>query len=143
MKVIGRLVVLALCALFVGAAGFYLFLRQSLPRTEGEVPVAGLSRPVEILRDAYGIPHIFAGTLEDAHFALGYVHAQDRLWQMEMNRRIGSGTLAEVLGPPALETDRFMRTLGLRRVAAENLRRYDDETRGQLEAYAAGVNAFL
>ena len=82
-----------------------------------------------MLRDRHGIPHIFAASLEDAHFALGFVHAQDRLWQMEMNRRIGSGRLAEILGAGALEADRFMRTLGLRRVAEANLRRYDAETR--------------
>ena len=94
----------------------YLYLRQSLPKTRGELVLAGLRAETEVLRDRHGIPHIYAPSLEDAHFALGFVHAQDRLWQMEMNRRIGSGRLAEVLGPNALETDRFMRTLGLRRV---------------------------
>ncbi|HVJ10106.1 MAG TPA: penicillin acylase family protein, partial [Burkholderiales bacterium] len=96
-----------------------------------------------MLRDRHGIPHIYASSLEDAHFALGFVHAQDRLWQMEMNRRIGAGRLSEVLGAAALETDRFMRTLGLRGVAEANLRHYDAETRRLLDAYAAGVNAFL
>src|SRR5688572_14286879 len=143
MKVIARLALLTLCAVLLGGAGLYLYLGQSLPRTEGEVAVAGLSRPVEILRDAYGIPHIFAATLEDAHFALGYVHAQDRLWQMEMNRRIAAGRLSEVLGPGALESDRFLRTLGVRRVAEANLKRFDAETRRVLDAYASGVNAFL
>jgi penicillin G amidase len=127
----------------LAALAGYLYLRQSLPKTEGEVQLAGLGAALEVLRDRHGIPHIFAASLEDAHFALGFVHAQDRLWQMEMNRRIGSGRLAEILGPGALETDRFMRTLGLRRVAGENLRHYDAETRGLLDAYAAGVNAFL
>ena len=132
--------VLAVVVVLVGA---YVYLRQSLPKTEGEIALAGLAAAVEVLRDRHGIPHIFAASLEDAHFALGFVHAQDRLWQMEMSRRIGSGRLAEVLGAAALEPDRFMRTLGLRRVAAENLRRYDADTRRQLDAYAAGVNAFL
>lgn len=134
------LVVLALC---LAGAGTYLFLRQSLPETEGEISVAGLGAAVQVLRDRHGIPHIYASSLEDAHFALGFVHAQDRLWQMEINRRIGSGRLAEVLGAAALDTDRFMRTLGLRRVAEANLRHYDGETRRLLDAYAAGVNAFL
>jgi len=132
-----------LLLLCLAALAAYGLLRLSLPKTAGELTLAGLAAPVEVLRDRHGIPHIYAASPEDAHFALGFVHAQDRLWQMEMNRRIGSGTLAEVLGPPALETDRFMRTLDLRGVAAENLRRYDDETRRQLDAYAAGVNAFL
>jgi penicillin amidase len=138
-----RLFAVLLFLFFLAGAGAYLFLRQSLPKTEGEVELAGLGAAVEVLRDRHGIPHIYASSLEDAHFALGYVHAQDRLWQMEMNRRIGSGRLAEVLGASALDTDRFMRTLGLRRVASENLRRYDAETRRLLDAYAAGVNAFL
>ena len=131
--------------LFSGLAALvgYGFLRQSLPATSGEIRLAGLRANVEVLRDRHGIPHIYASSLEDAHFALGFVHAQDRLWQMEINRRIGSGRLAEILGPAALDTDRLMRTLGLRRAAEANLRHYDAETRSLLEAYAAGVNAFL
>ena len=118
-------------------AGFYVYLRQSLPRTQGEIRLAGLSATAEILRDRYGIPHIFAGSLADACFALGFVHAQDRLWQMEMNRRIASGRLAEIIGPAALETDRLLRTLGVRRSAEANLRTLGMETRTLLEAYAA------
>ena len=143
MRLTLRIAAALLLLLCLAALAAYGLLRFSLPKTAGELTLAGLAAPVEVLRDRHGIPHIYAASPEDAHFALGFVHAQDRLWQMEMNRRIGSGTLAEVLGPPALETDRFMRTLGLRGVAAENLRRYDDETRRQLDAYAAGVNAFL
>ena len=132
-------VALALAALIVG----YVYLRQSLPRTQGETAAEGLAAAVEVLRDAHGVPHIFAQSERDAHFALGFVHAQDRLWQLEMNRRIGAGRLAEVLGPAALTTDRFMRTLGVRRAAAANLPHLDAQTRGALDAYAAGVNAFL
>src|SRR5687767_8233634 len=138
-RILGVLVVL----IFLAAAAAYLFLRQSLPKTTGEIALQGVSAPIEVLRDRHGVPHIYARTIEDAHFALGFVHAQDRLWQMEMSRRIGSGRLAEMLGPNALEADRFMRTLGLRRVAEANLARYDAETRRMLDAYAAGVNAFL
>ena len=123
--------------------GIFVYLRQSLPRVEGEVRLAGLGAPVEVLRDRYGIPHIFAASLEDASFALGYVHAQDRLWQMEMNRRTGAGRLAEIVGARGLEADRFLRTLGVRRAAEANLKSLDSETRGLLAAYADGVNAFL
>ena len=143
MRLALRLLAVLTILVLLGAAGAYLYLRQSLPKLEGEIRLSGLAAAVEVLRDRHGIPHIYAASLEDAHFALGFVHAQDRLWQMEMNRRIGSGRLAEVLGAGALEVDRFMRTLGLRRVAEENLRHYDAETRRLLDAYAAGVNAFL
>ena len=126
-----------------GAIFAYVYLRQSLPEIEGEIPTEGLGAAVEILRDRYGVPHIFARSQEDAHFALGFVHAQDRLWQIEMNRRIASGRLSEVVGRAGLETDRFMRTLGVRRAAQANLPHLDAETRRHLDAYAAGVNAFL
>ncbi len=133
---------LLLVATLICAAA-YLYLRQSLPQLEGEVRAPELSAPVEVLRDAYGIPHIYAASQPDAVYALGYVHAQDRLWQMEMNRRIGAGRLAEVLGPAALDTDRFLRTVGVRRSAQANLARLDPEARELLAAYASGVNAFL
>ena len=132
-----------LVVVVVGVAAGYLYLRQSLPQLEGEVRAPGLAAPAEVLRDAYGVPHIFARSERDAHFALGFVHAQDRLWQLEVNRRIGAGRLAEVLGPPAVEADRFMRTLGVRRAAQANLAQLDDDARAALDAYAAGVNAFL
>ena len=143
MKLLLRLSAVLLAGVLLGVGATYFYLRQSLPRVEGELRLQGLSAPVEIQRDRYGIPHIRAGTLEDAVFALGFAHAQDRLWQMEMNRRIAAGRLAEVLGPGALETDRFLRTLGVRRAAEANLRAVDAETRALLEAYARGVNAFL
>jgi len=130
-----------LCLL--AAAAGYGYLRQSLPQTSGRLTLQGLAGEVEVLRDAHGVPHIYAGSMEDANFALGFVHAQDRLWQMEMSRRVGAGRLAEALGPPALETDRFIRTLGVRRAAEAGMRNYDAETRRVLDAYAAGVNAFL
>jgi penicillin amidase len=137
----GTLFAILLCA--AGALAAYLYLRQSLPETSGEIRLQGLTGPVEVLRDAYGIPHIYAGSIEDAHYALGFVHAQDRLWQMEMSRRLAAGRLAEILGRPALETDRFLRTLGVRRVAKANIEHYDAQTRSLLDAYSAGVNAFL
>ena len=138
-------VLLALLAVLsaVALASAYVYLRHSLPKVEGEVPAPGLKAAVEVLRDAYGIPHIFASNEADAAYALGYVHAQDRLWQMEMNRRIGSGRLAEILGPAGLEADRFLRTIGVRRAAQASLAQLDAVSLGVLEAYSAGVNAFL
>jgi penicillin amidase len=143
MRTAFRVLGIFLVVLVLAATGGFLYLRQSLPAWEGEVSVAGLDAPIEILRDRFGVPHIFAASERDAHFGLGYVHAQDRLWQMEMNRRIGAGRLAEALGRRALQADRFLRTLGVRRAAESNLTHLDDETRRNLDAYAAGVNAFL
>jgi penicillin amidase len=137
--------VLFAAVVLVGATalGAYFYLRLSLPQATGEIEVAGLEAPVEVLRDAHGIPHIFARSEGDAQFALGFVHAQDRLWQLEMNRRTGSGRMAEVLGAAALDADRFLRTLGIRRVAEANVRHLDAGSKQLLGAYAAGVNAFL
>ncbi len=143
MKLLVRLLGGLIAGVVLAAIGSYLYLRQSLPQVEGEVRLAGLKAPVEVLRDRYGIPHIYAASLEDASFALGFVHAQDRLWQMEMNRRIAAGRLSEVVGAAGLEIDRFLRTLGVRRAAEANLKGLDSETLRLLEAYAAGINAFL
>jgi penicillin amidase len=138
-----RIVVVLFLGAGVIAAGGYAYLRRSLPATEGTIPIPGLDAPVEILRDADGVPHIFARSANDAYFALGFVHAQDRLWQMEIDRRIAAGRLAELLGAKALDADRFLRTLGARRAAEANLQHLDAATRRTLEAYAAGVNAFI
>jgi penicillin amidase len=138
------LILAAVVLLSVGAAaGGYWWLRQSLPQVDGEIEVAGLTAPVVIVRDQWAIPHIETDGLLDATFALGFVHAQDRLWQMEFQRRLGAGRLAEILGPAALPGDRFMRTLGLYRHAEASLAQLAPDTIAWLEAYAAGVNAFL
>jgi len=143
MRTVARIVLLLLVIGAALAGGAYWYLRQSLPQTTGVMRIAGLDAPVEILRDAYGIPHIYARSADDAYFALGFVHAQDRLWQMEMNRRLAAGRLAEILGPQGLYTDRFMRTLGVRRAAEASFKNLDADSRKSLAAYAAGVNAFL
>jgi penicillin amidase len=143
LRLLASLLVLAGAGVGLGVGLGYLYLRQSLPQLEAEIPVSGIGAAVEILRDRYGVPHIFAASERDAHFALGFVHAQDRLWQLEMNRRIGAGRLAEAIGPGALQTDRFMRALGVRRAAQANLPRLDEDARSALDAYAAGVNAVL
>ncbi|MEX1138405.1 MAG: penicillin acylase family protein [Bacteroidota bacterium] len=113
---------------------------RSFPKTDGSVSVRGLQARVNIYRDPFGVPHIFADSPLDAWFGAGFVQAQDRLWQMELIRRAGLGRLSEVLGPAALNTDRLFRTLGLRRLAEETARALDAETRAALEAYALGVN---
>jgi penicillin amidase len=117
--------------------------RAALPQTEGRVAVGGLGGPVEILRDADDVVHVRAATEADAIFGLGYAHAQDRLWQMEFQRRIGYGRLAEILGEPALAVDRLFRTVGIARAARQALTQLDPAARGLLDAYARGVNAFV
>ncbi len=134
----------ALIVLLVAVAlGGFFWLRTSLPRTSGSVTLAGLDYPVEVVRDANAVPHLFAETEEDAYFALGFVHAQDRLWQMEFLRRLGAGRLAEVLGEPLVGADRFFRTLGLYRLAEASVETLSPKVRAAFEAYATGVNAFL
>ena len=105
--------------------------------------ISGLRAPVEVWRDSLGVPHLWADDETDLARALGYVHAQDRLWQMELVRRVGEGRLAEVLGPDALPSDRFLRTLGIGRAAREEERGLDAESRRLLQAYADGVNAWI
>ena len=128
----------------VAGAGRYL-LRRSLPQTSGTLTLAGLREPVEVLRDRWGVPHIYAATEEDLFFAQGYVHAQDRLFQMDANRRVGLGRLAEIVGAAALESDRFARIVGWPRAAEAQVAGIvqDRETASVSAAYAAGVNAFI
>lgn len=138
------LLLVSLLALFVGlVAGARAFLRRFLPETEGSLRLPGLHGAVEIIRDRWGVPHIYAQDENDLFFAQGYVHAQDRLWQMEMQRRLGSGRLSEILGEPTVAVDRFVRTVGLNRAAEEEVRSLPAETRRALEAYAAGVNTYI
>ena len=127
----------------IGLVGGFFWLRQSLPVVDGTIEVQALGAPVEVVRDAHAVPHIEAESFADAVFAQGFVHAQDRLWQMDFRRRLGSGRLAEVLGPAALPTDRFIRTLGFERAARASLAHLRPDTLVLLEAYAAGVNAYL
>ncbi len=140
------LLVLLVVILILGLAGFgvgYATVRRAWPQINGTVQVPGLQSPVTVIRDKWGIPHIYASSLHDLLFAQGYVHAQDRFWQMEFWRRIGSGRLSEILGKSALAQDRFIRTLGWHRAAAQEWEQMDPETRAALEAYAEGVNAYI
>lgn len=118
-------------------------LQAALPEVTGTVRLTGLEGPVEIFRDALGIPHIRAGSRHDAFFAQGFVHAQDRLWQMEYDRRRAQGRWAEYAGPAAVDQDTLMRRFGLVRSAQADYAAFSAETRASLDAYAAGVNAFI
>ena len=139
----GRGALALLASITVVAAGAFLWLRGSLPDIDGDRSLPGIAAPIVVIRDEHGIPHIEAETEEDALFALGFVHAQDRMWQMEMNRRIGGGRLAEVLGAAALETDRLLRVLGLHHRAKASLDHLRPDSIRRIDAYVRGVNAWL
>ena len=124
-------------------ASGWLWLRTSLPVTDGTLSFNGLKERVEISRDRNGVPHITAKSEHDSYFALGIVHAQDRLWQMDFQRRLGAGRLSEILGEATLPTDRYMRTLGLYRLAKQSFQHLDAGTKSALTAYTNGVNAWL
>ena len=117
--------------------------RAVLAQTSGTLRLSGLSRPVTVLRDSWGVPHIYAETQDDLFFAQGFVAAQDRLWQMELWRRTGEGRLAEVLGPGAVERDRFARLLRYRGDMKAEWESYAPDAKPILEAFARGVNAFI
>lgn len=134
-------IILSLAAFAV--LGGFLWLRSSLPQSTGRIDVAGLSAPAKILRDDAGIVTIRAANARDGAFALGFAHAQDRLFQMEFMRRLGAGRLSEVIGPATLELDKRMRVLGLYARAAESFAGLAPQAQAAIESYAAGVNAFL
>src|SRR5882757_2955093 len=143
MRVV-RWALAVLSIVLVAMVGLLLWYRQaSLPEHEGTLLVGTLSRPVRITRDGAGVPTISAQTEADALFALGFVHAQDRLWQIEFNRRIGQGRISEIVGPAGVDTDRFLRTVGIYRQAQAMAQELDPETRALLDAYCAGINAYL
>ncbi|MGF1562541.1 MAG: penicillin acylase family protein [Geminicoccaceae bacterium] len=115
--------------------------RASLAQRSGTITVAGANASITIRRDPFGVPHIQADSEHDAYFALGFVHAQDRLFQMDFHRRLGAGRLSEVMGEGTLDIDRYMRLLGFYRLAEQAYGALDQPTRDLLEAYAKGVNA--
>ena len=128
--------------LVVAVGGYSWFnqtIKKSLPQTSGEIVLEGLKNDVEIIRDTYGVPHIYAKNEPDLYFALGYAMAQDRLWQMEFLRRLGHGQLSEVLGEELVKVDRFFRTIG----AAGVNRKIPDDLAFLPESFADGVNAYL
>jgi penicillin amidase len=139
---------IAAAALLVGlpivaVAGTWLVGRASVAPLSGQLALPGLTAPVDVVRDAEGVPHLFGRSLNDLYAALGFVHAQDRLWQMELLRRAGQGRLSEVFGERTVDTDIFIRTLDVYGYAERAVARLTPEQRAPLEAYARGVNAFL
>jgi penicillin G amidase len=129
--------------MMLGLGLWWWLFRSALPQVRGTLRAPGLGASVRVDRDRWGVPHIHAASRYDAFFAQGYVHVQDRLWQMELNRRVGRGRLAELFGAVALDADRFVRRVGLHRAAAAEWAATGPEERRALEAYARGVNAAM
>ncbi len=139
-----RGVVLVVIVLALAISGIvYALLRWSLPQTSGQITLGGLQAPVEVLRDAAGVPHIYADNVHDLFMAQGYTHAQDRFYQMDVWRHTTAGRLSEMFGEATLEDDRFLRTMGWHRVAEQEYAQLDADTRAALDAYTEGVNAYL
>ncbi len=148
MKLLKRIALGLLFLLTIFFIAAYLFLQSKKPTLEGSLTLEGIEKEVDVFFDEFGIPHIYAESEADAHFAMGYVHAQDRLFQMEILRRLGKGQLAEILGTDLAKTDRFFRTIGVWESAKEAAdffmeRPDDDPIRRAAEAYYKGVNSFI
>ncbi len=143
MKLLRRIVFGLIVSLLFLVAAMTFLLWRSIPPLGGEAAVAGLEAEVEVRFDSLGIPHIRARSDADAFRALGYLHARDRLWQLEVLRHAAQGRLAEVLGPAAVPTDRFLRSLDIPHVAAASLALAPPASRALLDAYVAGLNAAI
>ncbi|WP_390625439.1 penicillin acylase family protein [Nostoc linckia] len=125
-------------------AGFATYtVRQSFAQESGTIQLPELKAKVTVQRDKWGIPHIYAANSHDLFMAQGYIHAQDRFWQMDFWRHIGSGRLSEMFGSSQVDTDRYLRTMGWARVAQQEIQEINAEMKAYLEAYADGVNAYL
>ncbi|MEK6255966.1 MAG: penicillin acylase family protein, partial [Chloroflexota bacterium] len=140
LKVIGLVVV---GMVVIGAIWWPRAVQASFPQIDGEIKLTGLDAPVDVYRDAQGIPHIYASTEHDLFYAQGFVEAQDRFWQMDMNRHASAGRVSELLGSATIETDVFLRTLGWERVAKQELEMLDEQTLNDLQSYADGVNEYI
>lgn len=145
-KLLKNIVIITTILVFFLLAGGYLWIRisipQSFPKTEGEIQIPGLLETVDIYRDEMGIPNIYATSSHDLFIAQGFVHAQDRFWQMDFWRHIGSARLAEMF-PSEVKTDTFLRSLGWKQLAEQEYQYLDPESKSILDAYSQGVNAYL
>jgi penicillin G amidase len=142
-RVLAIVLIVVLVTVGVGVGALAWITGRALPQTSGTLRMPGLELPVTVIRDVVGIAHIRAENTHDLFLAQGFVHAQERMWQMEVWRHISAGRLSELFGESQLDTDVFIRTLGWRQAAERDLAAMTPETRAILDAYAAGVNAWL
>jgi len=148
MKLRARNIILIIVLVFILFLGISIFLgyqslKDSLPPRSGSIEMAGIQDSVEITFDEMGIPQVWASNEEDAYFAMGWLHASDRLFQMEMTRKVSQGRLAELFGRAVLSIDLHQRTIGHGRIAEKYLAELDDNSRKKLEAYTRGVNSYV
>ncbi len=143
VRVLGYGVLLLVAALVAATIGGVVAVRRPLPQTTGTLHLPGLSGTVEVDRDARGVPQLYAGDAEDLFYAQGFVQAQDRFFEMDFRRHVTAGRLSEMLGGATVETDMYIRTMGWRRVAAEEYDLLAPSTRAYLDAFSDGVNAYL
>ena len=145
MKKFKKVLLIILAILGVLALAIFIFIQTLKPDYDGEFTMTSLHQEVQVYYDSYGIPHIYGKNEEDAFKALGYVHAQDRLWQMELLRRIGPGRLSEVFGKDMITTDKFLISLGIDDASAKTVASLDknSETIKLTQAYLDGINAFI
>ena len=141
LKWFGRAMVALVCLALVAGGVLMVQMQRSLPKLDGSLSLPGLKAPVEVSRDAADVTHIQAASAQDAWRALGFVHAQERGWQLEFNRRLMRGELSEILGPATLGTDKLMRTLGIMQAAKAQLQGLSSTTRLALQAYSEGIAA--
>ncbi|MDN6175481.1 MAG: penicillin acylase family protein [Brevibacterium sp.] len=142
-KVLIRIVAAVLVLLLILTLLGIFLVRRSFPTTDGDISLPGLDAEVSVTRDDAGIPTIEASTSHDLFMAQGFVHAQDRFWEMDFRRHVTAGRLSELFGESQFGTDSFIRTLGWRKVAEAEVAALDDKTRAYYEAYAEGVNSYL
>jgi penicillin amidase len=148
MKTLKRVLFILFTIILIVIAAVYFWMQSTAPDYSGQVKLRGLQKKVDVVYDAYGVPHIYAQNARDAYFSLGYAHAQDRLFQMVMIRRVVEGRLSELLGPSLLKTDKYMRTLSISNKMAEAsakafLENADEPIKEQVQAYLDGVNSFI
>ncbi len=143
LKVTGIVVIVIIVLAVILVGVWRWFTRQALPKTQGTIEVPGLSQTVEVVRDEFGVAHIYAYTPEDLYFAQGYVHAQERFWQMEFQRRTAAGRLSEIFGEATLGTDRYLRHFGFHGLTERSFELLDEESQRIVDAYTAGVNAYI
>ncbi|MBN2225520.1 MAG: penicillin acylase family protein [Deltaproteobacteria bacterium] len=143
MRIFKILVIAVSAVIVLAAGGIWIYLNAIVPKYEGELSLPGIREGAVVIRDVYGVPHIYADNINDLYFALGYCQAQDRLFQMDFYRRAARGRLSEVFGKDLLDADRYLVTMGFARTAKEQIDNLPPALREMVEAFSAGINASM